>query len=368
MTNMQTKETGLHSELEQWFSIAETVVLAIAMLFGVFGNLLVIITVTMSKQIRTVPNVYVTSLAVANFLLSAVVCPYFVVLIWRNQKALVEPAGCGAMAYTTLVVSTITLYNHAAISVNRFIMVTKSKKIYMDLYKSWKVSMSLILIWAIPLLIFTGPYFGLGTYGYDTHSELCLFEDESYKEKTYWYIVASDLVGPVLIVFVTMICHLNIMRHFKSSRQRVVNKKRTGATSDENSVGGSSHTGSYTYPYMGSTGQLNMPHCSTMGGLNPTSTLMNRNTKHQQQSSSVVKNLILPWVILMLLRLPLVIVHIIDRDEKITPIFHHISLTLVFLNPLADFVIYALLNRQMRQYFKALLNCRSFTSVKYISH
>ena len=350
---------------EEWFTVFETVLLSTAMLCGIFGNLLTIITVTMSKQIRTVPNVYVTSLSVANLFLSAIATPFFVVTIWRNQNNLMEPDGCAVMGYTTLVILTVTLYNHAAISVNRFIMVTKSKKTYMDLYQPCRVWVSLVLIWAIPGLIFTAPFFGLGTYGYDTHRKMCLFQEEEYKEKTYWYIVASDMVGPVLVFLITMVCHLKIMRHFKKSRKRIVTIKSGVGTTDDNS----SNTGLYTYPYMGSTGQLTaLPHSTTMGGLNPAAQLVNRQQKQQQQSASVVKNLVLPWMFLLLLRLPLVVVHFIDRDERVPSVFHHIGLMIVFLNPVADFVIYALLNRQMRQYFKAILNCRSPNTIRYIPH
>ena len=364
MSSVQREEQ--HTESEQWFIILETVVLSIAMLFGVFGNLLTIVTVFMSKQIRTVPNVYVSSLAMANLLLSGVTTPYFVATLWSNRDRLKGILGCKVMAYVTFVLFTMTLYNHAAISVNRYIMVTKPKKTYLNLYKSWKVSISLVLIWFVPALLFTVPFFGLGRYGYDTHREMCLFQEDEYHEKTYWYILATDIIGPVLIFLITMICHLKIMQHFRNSRQRI-NQKSTG-TVEENSAGGSSNTGLYQqYPYMGSTGQLSMPNCSTMGGLNSYSHLVTKQ-KREQPTASIVKNLVLPWVFLLLLRLPLVIVHIIDHHNSLPVIYHQIGLTLVFVSPLADFIIYALLNRQMRQHFKAILKCRSPSTIKYIPH
>ena len=375
-TNMTSVQTGEgHTESEQWFTILETVVLSIAMIFGVFGNLLTIITVSISKQIRTVPNVYVSSLSTSNLLLSGVATPYFIATLWSNTKGIFSSNtkgifslhGCKAIAYVTLVLFTITLYNYAAISLNRYIMVTKPKKTYMGLYKTWKVSISIAIIWLVPLLLFTVPFFTLGTYGYDRHREMCLFEEEEYHEETYWYILATDIIGPVLIFLITMVCHLKIMQHFRRSRQRI-NQKSTG-TADDNSAGGSSNTGMYQqYPYMGSTGQLNIPNCSTMGGLNSYSHLVTKQKNKEQHTASIVKNLVLPWVFLLLLRLPLVIVHIIDHHDSVAPVYHQVALTLVFVNPLADFIIYALLNRQMRPYFQAVVNCRSPDTIRYIPH
>ena len=182
MTSTQTEEQSSVGG-EQWFLILDTVVLSIAILFGIFGNLLTVVTVSLSKQIRTVPNVYVSSLSVANLALSGIVTPYFVGTLWSKEDGKGTVEGCAPMAYVTLVLLTITLYNHAAISINRYIMVTKSKKIYMNRYKSWKVCVSLILIWLIPSFLFTVPFFGFGTYGYDSHREMCMFKQENYHQK-----------------------------------------------------------------------------------------------------------------------------------------------------------------------------------------
>lgn len=365
MASVQKGEQN--TESEQWFVILETVVLCIAMLFGIFGNLLTILTVSICKQIRTVPNAYVASLATANLFVSGIATPYFLVTLWTNKDNTDGLNGCKAMPYFTLVLLTVTLYNHAAISVTRYIMVTKSKTIYMNLYKSWKVAISLVLVWLIPALIFIVPFFGVGTYGYDALKEMCMFGEKDYHDKTYWYILATDIVGPVLIFFITMICHLKIMQHFQHSRQRV-NQKSAGAV-DENSAGGSSNTGLYQqYPYMGSTGQLSIPNCSTMGGLNSYSHLVTRQKKQEQHTTSIVKNLVLPWIFLLVLRLPLVIVHIVDHHEDVTAIYYQIGFTLIFINPAVDFIIYALLNRQMRQYFRAMLKCRSPNTIRYIPH
>ena len=366
MTSTQTEEQSSVGR-EQWFLILDTVVLSIAILFGIFGNLLTVVTVSLSKQIRTVPNVYVSSLSVANLALSGIVTPYFVGTLWSKEDGKGIVQGCAPMAYVTLVLLTITLYNHAAISINRYIMVTKSKKVYMNRYKSWKVCVSLILIWLIPSFLFTVPFFGFGTYGYDTHREMCMFKQENYHQKTFWYIFATDFAGPILIFLITMIAHLKIMQYFRNSRNRI--KQKSTGTVDENSAGGSSNTGLYQqYPYMGSTGKLSIPNCSSMGGLNSYSHLVTRLKKQEQHTASIVKNLILPWLLLLFLRLPLVIVHIIDHHDNVGAIFHQIGLTLVFFNPLADFIIYAFLNRQMRQHFKATLNCKSPNSVRYIPH
>ena len=363
MTSVQIGEP--HDEIEQWFTIVETVVLSIAMLFGVFGNLLTVTIVSISKQIRTVPNVYVASLSIANLFLSGLAAPYFVITLWTNRNTMNGPRGCEAMAYLTFVLLTITLYNQAAISVNRYVIVTKPKKIYIQLYKSWKVYFSLVLIWLIPALLFTVPYYGLSTYGFNTHREMCLFEEDN-DEKIYWYLLASDIVGPVLILMVTIICYLRIMQHFRNSRRRI--NQKSGGTIEDNSAGGSSNAGTYNYPYMGSTGQLSIPNWNTVGSSNPSAYLVTRQRKQKQHTKSILKNLVLPWLILLLLRLPLVIVHIIDHNDKLPAAYNHIGLSLVFFNPSFDFIIYALLNRQMRQHLKAIFNCRSPNTARYIPH
>ena len=351
----------------------ETVVISVAMITSICGNLLTIVTMLLRKNIQTVPNIYIASLGLSDLLISGILIPYWIASLWISNDGDMEasgnhvesgPPGCGITAFIWLLLTTIALYNICAISINRFVVVTQSKKAYMSLYTHPRVIISLATIWILPVLLFVIPYSGMGKYGYNTHQDRCLFVEQDH-HKTYWYILASDIVGPVATFFLTMICHLKIMHHFQRSRQRIEIKM---AVLDENSTFPSSSINTITpCVYKGKFGSF----ASVNGSNNSIHTQHIPTVKiiHQRKPSNsfiIAKNLILPWTFLIVFRLPLVIIHILDYREKVSALYHHIGAMLVLIAPAADFIIYALLNRQMRQTFKSLLLCKN--SGKYIPH
>jgi len=85
---------GEEPGIPTWKIVVIITPLSLLCLAIILGNLLVIITVTTQKFLRTVPNIYLVSLAIADFLVGAFILPLGITEItlqkWIFGKALCE--------------------------------------------------------------------------------------------------------------------------------------------------------------------------------------------------------------------------------------------------------------------------------------
>ena len=109
--------------------IIVAVMFLIAALVGSVGNTIVIIAVCLSRKLRTVTNVFVVNLAVADLLTSLFV-PW-------NAVALLSLDGwplpfwiCSVAGAITYLCISASFYSLASIAVNRFILITKGLHAY----------------------------------------------------------------------------------------------------------------------------------------------------------------------------------------------------------------------------------------------
>ncbi|XP_033626487.1 melatonin receptor type 1B-A-like [Asterias rubens] len=205
------------------FSYGERVVLAVAIcliaVFGGFGNGLVIISVALSRKLRTATNVYVVSLSTTD-LLTCLCLPWHALAVasvdgWPMD--MVVCATAGALSIIFVGSSMITL---AFIALNRLYLITQPSAKYRAFYTSKMLIATTLLAWLLPIAtVAIPPLVGLGKLGYDDKYLRC---GPLHKSKNsfsvYDSIIATVLYpAPLVIIVVSYVkIFLHIRRHTKT--------------------------------------------------------------------------------------------------------------------------------------------------------
>ena len=182
---------------------------------GIFGNLLVILAVCLSRRLRTITNVFVVSLSVAD-MLTCMVLPFNAAnLLDSNLSSSIFPEWiCKSVALVLYVCGGCSLYTLAAIALNRFMLITKPVKTYRNVYTPFKVAIMVTTTWLVPFLVaFVPQLFGLGELGYAEKYGTCNHKTSNPFSHIYSIVQAVMFYpGPMTII---IICYVKIFKHVK---------------------------------------------------------------------------------------------------------------------------------------------------------
>ncbi|XP_033103247.1 beta-4C adrenergic receptor-like [Anneissia japonica] len=300
------------SRAERQFQV---VCLAIIMIIGITGNGLVILSVIMSRRLRTVTNVYVVNLALTD-LLTVLNIPWSVVALLSTNRTgwpLAERL-CVHAAGTSIVCVNSSIYTMVMIAISRLIMVT-SKRNYRNawtLKRSWVIA-AVIFIWSISVFVSLLPVlFDVGKLGFDTRYGSCTWDSSHPNSPTYSTILAV-LWFPVSFS-VIIVCYLLVFRHIRNHTKMMKSDLTLRNTTDNK--------------------------------------LAHRLNKTQIQ---VTKNLFCVVIVYVICLTPFGVCLMLDSDGSIkaTPYAAMILILNSCLNPL----IYAAKHPNFKSVFKSILKC-----------
>ncbi|XP_012928884.1 alpha-1A adrenergic receptor isoform X2 [Heterocephalus glaber] len=134
------------------------VILGGLILFGVLGNILVILSVACHRHLHSVTHYYIVNLAVADLLLTSTVLPFsaiFEVLgYWAFGRAF-----CTIWAAVDVLCCTASIMGLCIISIDRYIGVSYPLR-YPTIVTQRRGLRALLCVWALSLVISIGPLFG----------------------------------------------------------------------------------------------------------------------------------------------------------------------------------------------------------------
>ncbi len=295
---------------------------------GTVGNLGVILAVLFSRKLQTTTNVFVVSLSCADFITS-------LFLIWLAVARLSEVGWpwpkaywlCKTAAYLVFTCFGVSVYNLAAISVNRMFLITRPN-LYTKIYSPLNVAIMVSITWLIPVVFAAGlPLAGIGGFGYDVRDHTC--SDLDGLPTAYLFSLAQTLVGlPVPLLVLTCSyarIYIHVRRHFDKQLRHCKEQ------------------------------------CLSMDGsmvADVPTAFEKRHAKIIQQQLEITKNLFTVFLIFVIIIAPFFIFNLFPQDS---PISYRINvyLSVLFLsNSAINPLIYAVRHPQFKVVLRLMMKCR----------
>ncbi len=304
------------------------IIFAFMAIIGTFGNIITILAVVTTKNLQTIPNYYVVSLAVADLITCVFVMP-MAVLTYSYEYQI--PVGfCQVISYVTMIVVVSSMIHLGIIAINRYILICRSRGLYNRIFSKRNVIISIACSWMFCFIEFSPPFFGFGSYGFNPFFGTCQFSDSKYTFLFVLILADCTVVFPSL--FITLFCYIAIFMKFRQSQARVMHTAEYSGNSSVNETPGP--TQEYT---------------STGGATSTTSGAINNKQSQEKKKFSVTKNLFVIWVAFVIFWLPAVILHKIDNFRSPFGTMYHFTWLFTTANSMGNFLIYGAMNMSFRK-------------------
>ena len=308
-----------------WIVLITFVILTLSIV-GSLGNLLIMLSLRKYRKLRTIPNLYVLSLSVCDFIVCFIMMPYRAYSAWYKEQT----RGCEAVAYFTFSVLILSMANMTIVALNRFILVTKSSQLYSRIYSIRNVNISIVVMWLICFFMSLLPFAGFGRYGYNKKMGMCLFVDGDWG--TYWFVqVIGNLVTAFPCLNFTLFIYVKIMLNLRGRGREMHTVNVPGDMSIQPATQNKQEVG------IGVT-QLKQ--------------------KQRDRNMKVILNMFIVWFTFVCCWLPVITLFMVDVQNKVSATAYHILMTFAMFNSSLNPVIYAGMNRTFRKAFINLIQCR----------
>ncbi|XP_011306895.1 G-protein coupled receptor moody isoform X1 [Fopius arisanus] len=292
------------------------VVSILIMITGLVGNLLTIIALCKYPKVRNVAAAFIISLCFADFIFCALVLPFdsirFVNHGWTDVRFL-----CVLVPFLRYGNVGVSLLCVAAITVNRYIMITHHN-LYGKIYKKhWIAAMILfcyVFSYSMQLPTLIGAW---GKFDYDGNLETCSIVKDSRGLSSKTFLFVTGFVIPCIII---VGCYAKIFWVVHSSESRM-RKHASPAVK-------SPHT----------------PGRDT------------REIKQRRSEWRITKMVLAIFLSFVACYLPITIVKVSDPEVRY-PAAHVMGYLLLYFASCVNPIIYVIMNKQYRQAYAGVISC-----------
>nr|XP_061804075.1 alpha-1A adrenergic receptor-like [Nerophis lumbriciformis] len=188
-------------------------VLGVFIVFGVVGNILVILSVVCHRHLRTVTHYFIVNLAVADLLLSSTVLP-FSAIFEILERWVFGRVFCNVWAAVDVLCCTASIMSLCVISVDRYIGVSYPLR-YPAIMTKRRALLAVMLLWVLSVIISIGPLFGWKEPAPDDESVCKITEEPAYAI----FSAVGSFYLPLAIVLV-MYCRVYVVARRESQGLR----------------------------------------------------------------------------------------------------------------------------------------------------
>ncbi|XP_030855926.1 G-protein coupled receptor moody-like [Strongylocentrotus purpuratus] len=177
---MNISSTSTYEDENFGERVSMAVLLCIISFLGIVGNTLTIFSVIACRRLQTLPNAFVVSLSLSDFLNCSINIPVQVTALTQKVDGTIFNFVCMSSAILNYLLITCSVSMLDLIAINRYILVTKSHRIYTFLYNKRNMVVTIGGVWfsSAAVLIALGPT-GVVLYGYSNELSLCQLKEES---------------------------------------------------------------------------------------------------------------------------------------------------------------------------------------------
>lgn len=187
---------------------------------GLTGNSLVVLAVGMSRRLQTPTNVFVVSLSLSDFLTSLGL-PFQAVAILSEHGWPLNSGLCAMVGGSAILSLTCGVLSLALIAINRFTLITRSKRTYIRVFSKKRNLLYAVISWVVPLFAFVVPQLvGFGRLGYDPYFRLCVWDTSDEHAHIYEilaaitiFIASTIITTSYITIYIFIRLHVSVMKN-----------------------------------------------------------------------------------------------------------------------------------------------------------
>jgi hypothetical protein len=286
-------------------------------IFGILGNLLIIISILYRKDLRNnVVNIFIVSMQL-NDIFNIGFNQFFVGLAYAHMGWSGSMFICDVVVYTSILCTGTLLWHHALIAIHRYLVVVCNQTTsYMGMSARLYVILSLIVARLIPLLVCTPALLKKMTT-YSQSALRCMLAPKISGFQNLLILVVNTFLPCFIVVY----CFIRIfMRVHTVSRNIKANKSQGYSTVDAKPQSPS-----------------------------------NASQQSMRREIQISKMFAVIFIVFLFGFFPYSIIRLVDRSNSLHPDFY-ISLTVLFIVSISiSPIIYGLMNTQINTQCKAIL-------------
>ncbi|XP_072024927.1 melatonin receptor type 1A-like [Amphiura filiformis] len=215
--NESSVNDNIISSENNGFIIGYLVLLALTAFCGTFGNILVIGAVLVHQKLRILSNIFIVNLAIADLMVSAIINPFSILgALTEGEFFYKYPALCETIACLCIVSCMCSIWNIAAISINRYICICH-RLLYYDMYTKEKMPFYIFGLWLLCFGIDFPNFVGWGGHEFNTEGYLCVFNFLTGYNYTL-YLTFLGICTPMTLV---SFCYFRILIFARSVRKEL---------------------------------------------------------------------------------------------------------------------------------------------------
>ncbi|CAH1794624.1 unnamed protein product [Owenia fusiformis] len=202
---------------------------------GFVGNILMIGSLVMVKSMRTLPNAFVFSLAVANLMVTSILQPFMMTVALMGEHFILvqRPGFCNFIGFICVQSCMSSSGNIMLVSLNRYICICKNSW-YSKIYSKKSVAVMILAAWFNGFVWNVFLWVGWSEVSFRRKEFTCLYN--RHKDFSY-QIVGLAIVAVLIPVSITAVAYLMIFLKVRESKKRIqaVDKKKEnnqGTSSD----------------------------------------------------------------------------------------------------------------------------------------
>lgn len=304
-------------------------------IFGLFGNLLIIIAITRKKALRhNLVNIFIVSLQlndIFNICFNQILVglSYLYIEWYRNVYI------CEMFVYSSIICCGSLLWHHALISIHRYLVVVRNQTTsYLNMSPKCYVFLSLLLARLIPIMVLIPALLNRNMTVYVSKTLRCMLGNKSVNQNKLIFLL--NIVVPCLIV---VICFVRIFTKVRQVSRRINKQKKK-----------TKHRTNSTENF--STNMVTSAHVTTK----TTSTYVSsKKAPNINREIQITKMFGVIFVVFLFGYLPYGLIRSMDKNNSLNADIY-ILLTVLFIVSISiSPVIYGMMNTQLKVQCIALL-------------
>lgn len=370
--NLSTSAQGVEEEGHHYpadmlgFTAASAFIIAI---LGTFGNLLTIIALPMTKNLRTTATAFVVNLAVVELMFCVFILPMsgaqYLYLQRHLEGSLLTDRHC--IFFTTLrySITQVELQTILAIALTRAIAVSQPR-LYQNINQPTVIGVYIAIIWLYSIAMRIPPAIGVfGQYEYNPNTMECDLDNKNRLARLVYLVM--DAFIPVLLIFI-LYFFVFIMVKLSSARVARSSQKNKKVVPPTSSASTSSTTGTGTQR-KGSTSSFKslkkmVSETSLRRRFSRQSSTMSQRLNTNRRDMRVARTIFIIFLLVLVCSVPVAMIHAVDPLVK-RPVRFLLVHILYWLQYCLNVVVYVLMNRQYRD---AYVDCLSRVFPRFKRH